>query len=114
MEEIAPQVSNSRVEVERAINLDHVLLLCNQYIGGWTAHQLAALPRGCTPPVTFRSAELISAYALILAQAHCKEERVTAELHAMACFFASAAGRIAQLMRVAPEGRVPIFIPGLL
>ena len=114
MEQAASQVRNARLEVEHAINLDHVLLLCDQYIGGWTPHQLAALPVGCMPPATFRSSDLVSAYALILAQAHCKEDRVTAELHAMACFFASAAGRIAQLLRVAPEGRVPIFIPGLL
>jgi hypothetical protein len=108
------RIFDARAEVERAADTAKVVFLCNQFLGGWTPHRLAALPDSCQPPVELRDVQMVSTYAFNLAQAHCKEESVTAELHAMAAFFASAAARIAQLQRVAPEGRVPIFIRGIL
>jgi len=108
------QVLDARAEVEHAEDVGTVVALCDKFLGGWNAHQLAALPENCLPPARFDDPRAISEYAFVLAQAHCKEEYVTAELHAMAGFFTSAAARIAQLSRVAPEDRVPVFVRGLL
>ena len=115
MEELTKsKVLDARAEVERAVDTAKVVFLCNQFLAGWTPHRLAALPDSCQPPGELRDVRMVSTFAVDLAQAHCREENVTAELHAMAAFFASAAARIAQLQRVAPEGRVPIFIRGIL
>ena len=114
MENASTASLDARAEVEHAGNVETVLALCDRFLAGWNAHRLAALPEHCLPPENLKDARAVSEYAFALAQAHCNEEHATAELHAMAAFFTSAAGRIAQLMRVAPEDRLPVFIRGLL
>ena len=105
---------DARAEVEHAADIATVIALCGRFLASWNAHRLAALPESCQPPGKLNDARTVSEYAFILAQAHCKEDHVTAELHAMAAFFTSASARIAQLARVAPGDRVPVFVRGLL
>ncbi|HXF80866.1 MAG TPA: hypothetical protein VN598_18505 [Usitatibacter sp.] len=107
-------VLDARAEVEHAVDIAQVVALCGKFLAGWNAHRRAALPESCQPPAKLDDARAISEYAFILAQAHCKEDHVTAELHAMAAFFTSAAARNAQLARVAPGDRVPVFVRGFL
>lgn len=107
-------VLDARAAVEHARDITGVLALCEEFLGGWNAHQLAALPERCLPPAELNDPQAVSEYAFVLAQAHCGETQPAPELHTMAAFFTSAAARIAVLKRVAPEDRVPVFVRGLL
>lgn len=105
--------ANWRSLLDDSENAVQVVDVCHRFVECWTPHQLAGLPEDMGPPKISHHEEVVS-YALALAHAQCRDTRRTAELDAMAEFFALASNRLAKLLAAPAGARIPLFVKGLL
>lgn len=97
--------------VQAAPDSAEVVKLCLKYLAQWSPEQLEVLPKDLRPPLAIHTPENVSDYAYVLVRARLKDPQPSAELNAMATFFAAAATRLSQLITTRPEGfRVPFFM----
>jgi hypothetical protein len=94
-----------QAKLDHARNEDAIAAICNDYVGSWTAAELAELPISCKPNASFNP-DSISAYAIRLIAAVGVGNRASAPmLYKLSTFFTKAALRLADVMAIAPSDR---------
>jgi len=93
--------------IHGATSAPEVVKLCAGYLALWGPDLRARLPESCQPPPAMKSEANVSSYAFHLVHERLRLPRPSAELDAMATFFAAAATRLAQLL-AAPRGGIPV------
>lgn len=102
----AMSADNWRDQLQRARTAEDVVSTAREFLSHWSSHQLGALPVHCQP-LRMSDADDLSIYALTLVRAQCDDHAHTAELHAMATFFAAASQRLSQIFALARKNKSP-------
>jgi hypothetical protein len=98
-----------RTELKKADTEAEVLDIVRAYLATWTTEDVAALPKGATPP-PMNVAKDVTGYTFLLAEVHARfegSEQSLARLQELLLFFTHASVRATQLRAVGfvPSGR---------
>src|SRR5438046_3102989 len=84
--------------LEAAMTAREVMEVTKDYLEGWEAEDLAALPAACLPPDLFARAEDLVDYAFDVVRHHCGAGSEDPKVAELAAFLGNASRRIAALM----------------
>ena len=89
-----------QVRLNAATSVAEVVVLAQEFLGTWSADDLAKLATSCDPHA-MNSSDDIAFYAFRLVREQCSGDIQCVELHRMATFFASASQRVSQILAIA-------------